>query len=263
IAAAAYLTAPFGSSRPEEPVGLGGDGKIHVPLFVKPELVRPTPRFRFTFDPPEVLADLRSEEKLDVVIEGASDDMDKCTRLMHWARRQWEPGVPSPYPPINARVILHDIRRGFTGGFCAQYNYVLVQAMQSFGIPARYVSLIGHEVIEARLPDAGRWVCLDPLYDTYYEDEDGRALSVLEIHALIRNGRPVRLSDEHLVGDVESHMQSFRSFAVWLKNDHVSSPLNFSDLEKYKVYFLDESTQSRALPPGTLTTSEPLDLYPG
>src|SRR5262245_53163805 len=40
------------------------DNKIHVPLFVDPALVRPTPRFRFTFDPPEALGALRQEEKI-------------------------------------------------------------------------------------------------------------------------------------------------------------------------------------------------------
>ena len=258
----AYFTAPDGQAAGSAAAG-GSEEKIRVPLFVDPNQVRPTPRFRFTFDPPEALAELRSSEALDSVVQGAEgDDLRTGLELMHWARRRWEPGRPSPYPPIDARIILRDIRRGFTGGFCAQYNYVLAQALQSFGIPARYVSLIEHEVIEIFLRDERRWVCLDPLYDTYYTDEDGRPLSVHAIHSSLGTERRVLLSSPALVKDLDSHLGSFRAFAVWLKNDHVSAPLNFTDLERYKVYFLSDQPASRHIPAGALATSEPLDLYP-
>jgi hypothetical protein len=182
---------------------------------------------------------------------------------MHWARAQWKPGVPSPYPPLDARIILRDIRRGFTGGFCAQYNYVLAQALQSFGMPARYVSLIEHEVIEARLPDKGRWICLDPLYDTTYLDEKGEPLSVYEVHRRVKEGLPVTLSNPTLAAGKPDHMDAFRAFAVWLKNDHISAPVNFTDLERYKVYYVPQGTSPDGLPAGALQTSEVADLYPG
>ncbi|HET9480840.1 MAG TPA: transglutaminase-like domain-containing protein [Candidatus Polarisedimenticolia bacterium] len=266
-AALAYLTSPIRSSEapaataaPTDPVAAN---RIHVPMFVDPALVRPTPRFRFTFDPPEVLAPLRLEEGLDAIVGDAPSDLQRCAALMRWARAQWEPGIPNPYPPLDARIILRDIRRGFTGGFCAQYNYVLAQALQSFGIPARYVSLIEHEVIEARLPDAGRWVCLDPLYDAWYADDAGTPLSVHEIHTRLKRSQEVTPSPGHRIKDLKAHWSAFASFAVWLKNDHVSAPVNFTDLERYKVHFLDEPAGASGLAPGALATAEPADLYPG
>jgi transglutaminase-like putative cysteine protease len=277
VAGTAWLTSPLRSgpaadaALPGAPVapGIAGaprpapDGRIHVPLFVDPALVRPTPRFRFTFDPPATLAAYRAEESLDAIVGTLSDDLERSMALMHWSRAQWEPGVPSPYPPIDARIILRDIRRGFTGGFCAQYNYVLVQALQSFGILARYVSLVEHEVIEVRLPGKRRWVCLDPLYDTIYRDDQGEPLSVYEIHRRGADGLPVILSNPALAAGKPSHMDSFRAFAVWLKNDHVGSPVNFTDLERYKVYFVPEGTAPAGVPAGALMTSEVADLYPG
>jgi len=238
------------------------DGRIHVPLFLDPAKVRPTPRFRFTFDRPQDLADLRKQEKLDDVVAGAHDELERCIRLMRWTRRQWEPGVPNPYPPLDARIILRDIRSGFTKGFCAQYNYVLVQGLQSLGIYARYVTLMGHEVIEARPRELNRWVCLDPLYDTLYTDDAGRLLSVYEVHRRLIQGRPVRITNDRLMGEVEQKLKAFSSFAVWLKNDHVGSPLNFADLERYKVHYLDSPDAGRLTPLGSLTTLEPADLYP-
>ncbi len=248
---------------PASPRDIDSGGKIRVPLFIDPSRVRPTPRFRFTFDPPEALAELRANENLDEVVQGASDDREVSLRLMHWARRQWDPGLPNPYPPLDARIILRDIRRGFTSGFCAQYNYVLAQALQSFGIPARYVSLVGHEVIEARLSETGGWACLDPLYDAAYTGESGQLLSVYEVHLRVGEGRSVNLTEGHRVEAVEEHLRGFTLFAVWLKNDHVTSPLNFTDIERYKVYFVEETAGTVRIPPGALTTSEPLDLYPG
>jgi len=272
VAGAAYITSPLRSgpsadTAPAIDAGVAArltpDGRIHVPRFVDPALVRPTPRFRFTFDPPAALAAYRAEESLDAVVGSPRDDLERCMKLMHWTRAQWQPGIPSPYPPLDARIILRDIRRGFTGGFCAQYNYVLAQALQSFAIPARYVSLIEHEVIEARLPDKGRWVCLDPLYDTIYRDEQGEPLSVYEIHRRVTGSLPVSLSNPALAAEKPSHMEAFNAFAVWLKNDHISSPLNFTDLERYKVYFVPEGADPAALPAGALGTTEVADLYPG
>ena len=257
----ASLSSPTAPATPA-PTGASGDGKIHVPLFVDPALVKPTPRFRFTFDPPEALAKLRQEEKIDEIVAGAATDMDRGIRLMHWTRSQWEPGVPNPYPPLDARVILRDIRRGFTSGFCAQYNYVLAQALQSIGIPARYVSLVEHEVIEMRPGELGRWVCLDPLYDAWYQDVAGQALSVHDIHQRVRRGSPIIASEGNRLTNLKTQLAVFNSFAVWLKNDHVSSPLNFADLDRYKVYFLDEPAQAAQLPRGALTTTVLRDLYP-
>src|SRR5438093_108782 len=81
---------------------------------------------------PRVLA-LRTEEKLDAVLAGSKSEMEVFKRLMAWARSQFEPGIPDPYPLCNGTSILSDIRSGKTGGFCGQYAYVLGDALKSFG----------------------------------------------------------------------------------------------------------------------------------
>jgi len=208
------------------------------------------------------LAVLRQQEKIDEIVAGAATDLERGIRLMHWTRAQWEPGVPNPYPPLDARIILADIRRGFTSGFCAQYNYVLAQSLQSIGIPARYVSLVEHEVIEMRPGELARWICLDPLYDAWYRDETGRPLSVYEIHKRVLDGATVSPSEGNRLTDPATQLRAFRLFAVWLKNDHITSPANFADLERYKVHFLDEPGAAAQLPHGALTTTALQDLYP-
>ncbi len=232
---------------------------MRVPLFVDPGEVRHRPRFLFTFDAPEALTDLRTEENLEAVVAGATDDLDLFRRLVAWTRSQFEPGVPDPYPPLDARIVLRNIRSGVTGGFCAQYNYVLVQSLLSLGYPARYVTVVDHEVLEAWQRDRGRWVCLDPLNAATYIDEEDRPLSVLEICDRVRGGRPVIPGPGSLAGTRRVAERAFVRFAVWLRNDHVSRPINFADIDRYKVAYLWAGETPG--PWAGLFTTDPADLY--
>jgi hypothetical protein len=233
---------------------------VRVPLFVEPAAVDHDSRFRFTFDPPEVLAPLRLEEGLDEVVAGSSSDLEALSRLMAWTADQWELGTPNPYPPPDARIILRDIRSGFTGGFCAQYCFVLLQAAQSFGVPARMVTIIGHEVVEAWLRDQGRWVVLDPTYLLQVVDGEGRPLNALEIRRRLERGEALTVTDGHRLPESESDYRArYRSFAVWIRNDFISRPMNFTDFDRYRVWF--DPPDPGALPPESLVTSLETDLY--
>jgi hypothetical protein len=240
--------------------GETGDS-IEVPRFVPPEKVRYHSRFRFTFDNKEVLRPLRNRAKLDQVIAGAKTDMEVFLRLMKWVRAQWSPGRPDPYPPIDATVILNKIRRGKTGGFCAQYCFVLVQSLQSLGYKARYVTVEGHEVTEVWSPGFAKWVMLDPLYELYII-KGVTPLSVLEIHKMIiKNELNMKVHAKKDPGDLRVYLSRYEKFAVWSKNDHVSSPINFFDIDRYKIYFLDDPNERMYVPEGSLYTFFPEDLY--
>lgn len=234
---------------------------IEVPPFVPPEKVRHHPRFCFTFDNSETLKPLRKKEKLDQLIAEAKTNMEVFRRLMSWVRAQWSPGRPDPYPPINAIVILDKIRRGETGGFCAQYCFVLVQCLQSFGYKARYVTIKGHEVTEVWSSELSKWVMLDPLYELYIS-KGVSPLSVLEIHNMILRGeQDMEVHVKKDPGDLHEYLSRYKRFAVWVKNDHVSSPINFFDIERYKIYFLDDPNERMDVPMGSLYTLFPEDLY--
>lgn len=144
-------------------------------------------------DEVRVLA-LRRQEKLDEVVSGAKGELDLFKKLTAWARSQFEPGIPDPYPLCNGLSILADIRSGKTGGFCGQYSYLLADALKSFGFFAvRYVELereagAGHFAVEAWCDDLGRWVLLDPLHAALY-DRDGVPLSAIELHEELLAGR--------------------------------------------------------------------------
>ncbi len=232
---------------------------MRVMRFVDPALVQHRSRFEFTFDEPAALTELRTGEHLDAVIAGEPTDLDRFRALTSWTRKQFEPGIPDPYPPLDARIILRDIRRGFTGGFCAQYNYVLAQSLMALGYRARYVTVLDHEVIEAWLPVERRWICLDPLYSATYVDEQGRPLSVLQIVERVRAGDAPAPGPGSLPEAQAAVARNFRRLSVWLRNDHVGRPINFTDIPRYKVTFrFDGDPEGR-----DLWTSLPEDLYPG
>lgn len=234
---------------------------LEVPLLVAPEKVRHHPRFYFSFDSKEILKPLRKREKLDHLIAEAKTDMEVFRRLMSWTRAQWSPGKPDPYPPINAIVILDKIRRGETGGFCAQYCFVLVQCLQSLGYKARYVTIKRHEVTEVWSPELLKWVMLDPLYELYIS-KGVMPLSVLEIHMMILGDQHnLKIHADRDPGDLRAYLSRYENFAIWAKNDHVSSPINFIDIERYKIYFLNDPNGRMNLPVSSLFTLFPEDLY--
>ncbi len=233
-----------------------------VHLFADPAEVRHFPRFQFVYGNKAVLQELRRQEGLDQVVAGATGDEESFRRLMQWVRDQWEPGRPDPYPPPDARIILRDIREGVTGGFCAQYCFVLVQAISSFGAPARCVTVEGHEVIEAWLRDERRWVMLDPLYNLQVFDAEGRSLSALEIwEKTTEKPHGLRMTGDHLCSEAPlTYFDRYRRFAVWLRNDLVSQPMNFTDFDRYRVWFDPAGVGGE--PSDSLRTPFALDLYP-
>ena len=234
---------------------------ITVPLFLPPERVYHHSRFHFTFDNEKVLRPLRNSEQLDKVVTGAKTDIEVFLQLMEWVRSQWSPSRPDPYPPIDAMVILDKIRAGETGGFCAQYSFVLVQCLQSLRYKARYVTIKGHEVTEVWSSELSKWVMLDPLYELYVT-KGLTPLSVLEIHNMIIHGEhDLEVHAKKDPGALRDYIARYEKFAVWSKNDHVSSPINFFDIERYKIYFLDNPDERMYVPAGSLYTFFPEDLY--
>ena len=230
----------FQSMRAERsPVEPAAKPPIRVPLFVPADAVRHHGRFTFLWDGPAPLASFRQAEKLDAVIAGAGADEEAARKLMHWTRAQFEPGTPSPYPPPDATTTLNEIRSGRTGGFCAQYSFVLVQALQSEGRPARMVTIDGHEVVETWLRDQSRWTMLDPMFDLQVVDRSGRSLSAYEIRAAGAAGAGLALTPGHRLTEAPSvYFARYGTIAIWLRNAFTGAPVNFADFDRYRLWLV-------------------------
>jgi hypothetical protein len=233
---------------------------IRVPLWVPRAQVKHQTRFACRWDGPAPLAPFRKAEHLDAVVKGAVSDEERARKLLHWTRAQFDPGLPDPYPPPDAMTTLSEIRAGRTGGFCAQYAFVLVQALQSFGMPARVVTIENHEVVETWLADQARWTMLDPLFDLQVIERDGRSLSAVEIRKARRAGEKLAVTQGGLLGErLSRYVARFDRIALWIRNAFVSEPVNFTDFDRYRVWLV--SGDERSPSPESLSTTHSEGLY--
>lgn len=233
---------------------------IHVPLWVPRAQVRHKTRFACLWDGQAPLAPFRQAESLDAVVGGAASDEDRARKLLHWTRAQFEPGRPDPYPPPDAMTTLSEIRAGRTGGFCAQYAFVLVQALQSFGMPARVVTIENHEVVETWLADQARWTMLDPLFDLQVIDQSGRSLSAIEIRNALDTGVTLGVTPENRLAEtLHRYAARYERIALWIRNAFVSAPVNFTDFDRYRVWLVRSNEVSPS--PESLSTTHPEGLY--
>ncbi|MDO8735321.1 MAG: transglutaminase-like domain-containing protein, partial [Elusimicrobiota bacterium] len=176
---------------------------------------------------PELIK-LRKREKLDNVVTNCKTEFEKILALRNWAHSQWKQSEPFPYPPFNANVILDRIRTKKTGGWCGQYGVVFAQACMSFGIPARYLEIMpegagGHFVVEVYNKDYNKWILMDPTVNLYYENNNIPD-SAFELHknmyCKINNVYSISGSSKNV-----SNLDSFYSFAMMLRNNHLTIPL--------------------------------------
>ena len=153
--------------------------------------------FPFAYeDPSNVhLKRFRSTMHLDRIVGDARTEMEKMLRIKGWVARQLEWHLLRPDQDINAwdanKIMTPGPDGKVEGGPCLYYAIVLMQALQSFGFPARIVSADysvwgGHEVVEVWSNDFGKWIFLDANFDTYFCDRStGIPLNVLEMHNLL------------------------------------------------------------------------------
>lgn len=213
-------------------------------------------RFRFYFDEPAAMRDFYRSENLGAL--RGKTDWETALNSLKWARRQFEPGTPSDYPPQDAPSLLKGLRSGQVRGFCAQYCYVLVQALQALGLKARYVTLKGHEIAEVWLREEGRWAALDPMNAAYFTNADGGKLSALEI---ARAPAGARIVSAVYKGGPEALLSHFSGLLFWLRNDLYSRRINVYDLAKYRVRAVLTPEELASVRSGELFTVYPEEFY--
>lgn len=142
------------------------------------------------------LQQFRVDYDLDSIVKEARTEFEKVLKLRNWVAGKWEWFLPDadtrPQTYWNAMEILKDRDENGTykqpGGYCLYYSIVMAQACQSFGIPARIVNLNygvmgGHEVVEIWSRDYGKWIMMDPNFDSMFVcRETATPLNALELH---------------------------------------------------------------------------------
>jgi len=165
---------------------------IHVVELVnKPKLLS---SLDFEYENPQhpKLKEFRKKYKLDEVIKDCGSEFEKMLKLENWVSKQWNWHLLKPEDDMvewDALKILRPDENGkVTGGYCLHYAIVCMQALQSFGFQARIVNANhsvwgGHELTEVWSNEFGKWILMDPNFDTYFADrETGIPLNMLELH---------------------------------------------------------------------------------
>lgn len=190
----------------------------------------------FAYEPFDhlALAELRRVRKLDEVTAGAKSEFELITRLAAWASQQWKKGhLAEIYPRWNALDILRPYGDGSPlGGFCQQYNLLLLQACESYGLCGRPVSLgagdhglkirSGHEAVEIWSNEYRQWVYVDGDTAWYFADAStNRPLSLRELRERqLRAWRRVRdgglwSAEETRVVQLGEPRREWRHFGDW------------------------------------------------
>lgn len=195
-------------------------------------------------------------------------------KLCDWTHRQWKSGVPNPYPPCNAIDILREIRSGRTGGFCAQYAYVLGDVLKSVGFfNVRYIEATqpdgsGHFSLETWSDEYEKWVLLGAWRDYYYELVDtGVPANAYDVHLSLHGGPQVKAVaiDGRTIPDNREACKFFDNIAVSLRSDFMGDlkPLTENDRWDMFLFLRDEYTSPmfRETVPYRNVTTRVEDLY--
>ena len=150
--------------------------------------------FQFAYENPRhpQLQELRQHYQLDDVVAGAQTELDTFRTLSSWVAGQWDWYLLPPDREIktwNALDILDPGPSGDArGGYCLHYAITYMQALQSFGFPARIVNAnysiwSGHEMTEVWSRELGKWILMDANFDIHFLDAaTGIPMNALELH---------------------------------------------------------------------------------
>lgn len=190
----------------------------HAPAHT--ESVRPPTSSPFAWhDPTEVpLTQFREATRLDALLAGADDDLERVERLTRWANgltsHDGGRAAASTHPETLWRATQSEETLR-----CTEFSILLAGALQSVGIEARALSLkrmdvataeggAGHVVVEAYVTGHG-WVLADPQFGVVARTTTGRGLHAIDLASTIDRGEPMTLA---AVPDLDAD-----AYVVWIR----------------------------------------------
>ncbi len=149
---------------------------------------------------------LKNQYPIDV-IAGAGDDFSKAVNLLHWVSNHiYHKGDYSANIASDSWNLLnYSFDKGSSCGIhCAGLATVLTECLLAVGLKARKVFLMpcspydgdNHAVTHVYLSEMNKWVMLDPTYNAYLLNEEGNALSLLELRDRLANHQIIFFNKE-------------------------------------------------------------------
>lgn len=145
---------------------------------------------------------LRQQEMLDKLVEGAKDEFEMQMRILDWAQKRL-PKFGTPTSKASGPIeIIKAADEGNTF-FCSHYNCIFSGAATSMGWITRSIALhVGnhphgrgfseHSVSEIWSNQHRKWIFVDPLYGMYVMRDD-KPLNIWEVRQEYNYGDPSKL----------------------------------------------------------------------
>jgi len=149
------------------------------------------------------LRKLRTDYKIDSLVENVNSDFDKVKIILNWTHNQWEHNGNNEPVKSDPVSILEEVKAGKKFR-CVEFGIVSAGALKSVGIKARVLGLktrdvekvrhgAGHVVAEAYLNDLKKWVFIDAQLNVI-PVLDGIPLNGVELRkAVIENRNKLKL----------------------------------------------------------------------
>ena len=188
--------------------GTPTDGEYHIKGFEKTvELLHGSSNFKrddantvvfqYEYDNPK-LTELRNNFDL-ITIAGSGDTQSKAIKLLNWlCKGTRHYGNYDNHVEQNSLALLeYSYNQGAEKGLnCYNLSIILSEMCLSLGIQARALALMPknpndfdyHVVVMAWTPENGKWIMLDPSFNSYFQDANGNVLSPMELRNGIADG---------------------------------------------------------------------------
>ncbi len=148
------------------------------------------------------LRTLRQDYRLDSLVAGQQDEIEKIKLVLHWSSSQWEHNGSNNPSSSDALTILEEAKEGKQFR-CVEYGIVAASGLNAIGIPSRPLNVktrdvekvklgAGHVVTETYSKQLGKWLFIDPQFDIM-PTLNGSPLNAVEFQQAIRDKKEILL----------------------------------------------------------------------
>ena len=163
-----------------------------------------TPQPEFTYQQPdaEALRALREEFDLDR-IAGNGDEVSQIKNLMSWVHNVVRHDGGSSNPSArNASAIIRVCREEDRGVNCRMMAIILNECYLAMGFPSRYMTCLPksstdpdcHVINSVWSETLGKWLWMDPTFETWVTDDAGSLLSIQEVRERAIQDLPLQIN---------------------------------------------------------------------
>jgi len=154
------------------------------------------------------LIKLRTDFKLDLLVQDAQSDFEKILKIQSWVNTRWEHDGDNKPEKNDAYFILKEAENGKKFR-CVEYSLVASECLRALGFKVRNVGLMtrdinevnsgaGHVVNEVYINDLEKWVFIDPQFDVI-AIANGIPLNSVELQKVIANHEPFEIINPNKV----------------------------------------------------------------